>query len=463
MLGHERLAPNVSTDCPWLLVYRGPCPSEDELRRHVAARLGALPKLRMRLAFAPLGLSRPLWVPDPDFDLSRHVGLLSDPRYHGPEGWLHFISEDLATPLDKGRPLWRLVVAPGDGDGTFAVILSHHHSLADGQSAMLVLRTLLVDDPPGTGAGDDAFARAIALPSPRALAWRDAVGLWRTAAAVYRRIVAVPGRWPAPVREARESLSAVWEIARMLAVEPSPARVPELNSPLGPRRRVAAVTLPLDEVRAIAEAAGCFPNDVYLAVAAGGLRQWLAGRGVAVDLQQPLRAGLVVNVGGRRDRVQLGNGISGLAVELPIEEPDPLVTLRRIQQSSARISGSRLVQGLMVLTRVQKALPPVVIAQFARLTISPRTTINVVTSSIVAPRRLGRFAGRKLEALYSWTFLPARHAVSFMCHTWGDQVTIGVLVEPDLVPDVDALCDGMRLAHRELFEATAAPALPGAA
>src|SRR3954464_7531789 len=51
MLGHERLAPHITTDCPWLLVYRGDCPSEQELREHVAARLDSLPKLRMRLAF----------------------------------------------------------------------------------------------------------------------------------------------------------------------------------------------------------------------------------------------------------------------------------------------------------------------------------------------------------------------------------------------------------------------------
>src|SRR3954447_7124059 len=181
MLGHERLAPHITTDCPWLLVYRGDCPSEQELREHVAARLDSLPKLRMRLAFPPFGVTRPLWVPVSGFDLRVHVGVVTDSRYRGRDGWLRYVSDDHAAPLDKAKPLWRLAAVPGDGEGTFALIFKHHHSLADGHSAMLVLRTLLADDAP-VHTRSDAAAEG-AEPTVSALLRRDAADLCRSVAA----------------------------------------------------------------------------------------------------------------------------------------------------------------------------------------------------------------------------------------------------------------------------------------
>ena len=52
----------------------GSTPSFAELREHVgAAASGRAPRYRQRLAQVPLGVSDPVWVDDPDFDVERHV------------------------------------------------------------------------------------------------------------------------------------------------------------------------------------------------------------------------------------------------------------------------------------------------------------------------------------------------------------------------------------------------------
>lgn len=451
MLGHERLAPHISADCPWLLIYRGRCPTPEEFRRHVAARLHALPKLRAKLAFSPIAAARPLWVPDGDFDLDRHIGVLDEQRYRGHEGWLRYIGEALEVPLDKARPLWRLELAPDLGDGTFAVIFRHHHSLADGQSGLVILRALLADPPADASANSSEAATAASLgrPGTLALMWRDATGLLRAARRTGRALRRPYGEL---LRSVRESALALGELLRMFILDPPPPRLKALNQPLGPPRRAAHMTVPLNEVGTISRVFGCFPNEIYLATLAGALRRYLTTHGVKVGALPAVRAGMLINIGGQRDPMRLGNQISGIAVDLPVAQQDPLSRLRAIQASTLRIRTTRLVTGFEVLNRVTSVLPARLITQVARLTVSPQISINTIASHMVAPRRLRSFAGCQLERLHSWTFLPAGHTMSFVCHTFAGAVTINLLAEPDLV-DVESLCDDLHAAHHELLDA----------
>src|SRR2546423_11500498 len=51
----------------------GPAPSFEQLRDHIARRLSRAQRYRQRLAHVPLGVNRPVWVDDQEFDIDRHV------------------------------------------------------------------------------------------------------------------------------------------------------------------------------------------------------------------------------------------------------------------------------------------------------------------------------------------------------------------------------------------------------
>lgn len=48
-------------------------PDPDAVRRALADRVPAVPRLRQRLMRSPFGGGRPVWVDDPAFDIRRHV------------------------------------------------------------------------------------------------------------------------------------------------------------------------------------------------------------------------------------------------------------------------------------------------------------------------------------------------------------------------------------------------------
>ena len=115
------------------------------VRELVLSRLHAGPRFRQRLAFPPGGISAPVWVDDPAFDVRAHVLALGAPGKPLSRARFAALADAvLSEPLDRARPLWRIHLAPRLEDGTVGLVLKAHHAMVDGLSA-LALGMLLLD------------------------------------------------------------------------------------------------------------------------------------------------------------------------------------------------------------------------------------------------------------------------------------------------------------------------------
>jgi len=93
----------------------------DELIELVGAGLAGCPRLRQRLAVAPLGLARAAWVDDDRFDLRWHVRRQVLPEPGGWEQLTLAVEALMASQLDRSRPLWELHLIDGLDGGSQAV------------------------------------------------------------------------------------------------------------------------------------------------------------------------------------------------------------------------------------------------------------------------------------------------------------------------------------------------------
>ena len=113
--------------------------SAEQVRAHLAERLGAVPQLTQRLDPGP---GPPAWIEDRSFALERHVvdrGALDD------VGFRHLVGTAMGTQLDREHPLWAMdVVSPLPG-GRSGLVWRIHHAVADGMTAMRMARDLLLD------------------------------------------------------------------------------------------------------------------------------------------------------------------------------------------------------------------------------------------------------------------------------------------------------------------------------
>ena len=98
----------------------------------VDSRLHLVPMFRQRMIPVPMNVDHPVWIEDPDFDITQHVHEVRLPA-PGTRRELAELVGDLAShPLDRTRPLWEMWVTTGASDGTIALITKMHHAAIDG-------------------------------------------------------------------------------------------------------------------------------------------------------------------------------------------------------------------------------------------------------------------------------------------------------------------------------------------
>jgi diacylglycerol O-acyltransferase / wax synthase len=416
-----------------------PRPSFDDMRDHIAGRLGRAPRYRQRLAPVPLGVHDPEWIDDCEFDVATHV------RHSDAQDLGELVDSVLSKPLDRNRPLWEFWIADRLDDGRIGMVGKAHHCMVDGIAA-LELSTLILDVEPSTEA--DRSDGWLARPAPdsiellgRAIAdrAREQIDLVRGPLQVLpspRRILGLP---VPSVRTPRAVGHALMPLA---------PRSP-FNKPSSPHRHLATVRRPLSDLRRVKARFGTTVNDVVLAACAGATREFLFDRG-----REPLPLKTMVPVNVRDGEAsELGNRISFMFIELPCSEPDPLMRLMRVNhQTGQRKRGGEPEDSDAVLRAAAYAPPPVQ-RVLSRLIASPRT-FNLVVSNIPGPRIPLYLLGCRLEEAYPVVPLSDRHAVSIGMTTVCDDACFGVYADREALPDADDLAARLNDAIDELLALT---------
>ena len=106
-----------------------------QLRRALAERVRAVPRLRRKLVRTPPLCGRPVWVDDPEFAIARHVRELRCPD-PADDAALHAAAvQAVGTRLPLHRPPWAAVIITGSTADRGALVVVFHHVLADGIGA----------------------------------------------------------------------------------------------------------------------------------------------------------------------------------------------------------------------------------------------------------------------------------------------------------------------------------------
>ena len=402
--------------------------SVEELRRSIAGRLRHAPRFRQRLAFTPGGFAEPVWVDDARFDVAEHVIALAEPGQVLPRARFDELCDAvLSLPLDRCRALWSLHVAPQLEDGSLGLVMKAHHAMVDGKSAVELALLLLDLTPDAPEAQADDWAPQPAPSSARLAldAMVDTGGESLRAAAGFARAVTSP-RLAGTLR--RAALAVGEDLLR-------PAPSSYVNAPLSAQRILLHHTHEIEPLIEAKTRLGVTLNDLALTAVSGALRE-LAMR--AGELPHPLKAMVPVSTRAPEQAVDLGNQISFVFVDLPVQIGGAADRLDAVRAATARFKQQDRAAGGAAVLGSLGAMPALVKVAAARMAAAPRT-YNLTVSNVPGPRISVWLRGCELREAVPVIPLADGHALSIGIFSYADRITFGAYADPHALPQVGDL------------------------
>jgi diacylglycerol O-acyltransferase / wax synthase len=398
----------------------------DSIRRRIARRLDRAPRLRQVVRPGTLLTGPPVWIDEVGFDLERHLRVGSIPAPGNEAELLEAVARIDEHRLNRSHALWEMWLFTGLSNGHIAIVLKLHHVIADGLAAVELMASFFdfTPDPDGDDGPVEPWQ-----PKPPPMRWtlmRDnataKVGRLARGLATIRRPRAIS-------RTARTTVHALL----VLAAQARRAPRCSINQPIGPRRRLAAIRIPLDEAKAVGHAYGGKVNDLLLAVVAGGLRALLLTRGESIE---GLTLMTSVPVSMRHDS-KLGNEVGVITVPLAIDAADPGAQLEGIVRAThAAKKGQSAATGTMAFSQMARF-------GLARVLSRRQRYVNLFITNVAGPPMSVHVLGGRLLDVIPVVPIAGNCTLGFGALSYNGCLAITAVADADRVSDLDEVIRGM--------------------
>jgi WS/DGAT/MGAT family acyltransferase len=407
------------------------------------------PKFRQRVVESRLPVLSPKWEDDPDFALEHHTHHLALPAPGDTVALQELVSDLMAMPLDRNRPLWHQYMVDGYGEGC-ALIVRMHHCIADGIALARVMLSLTDSEPEAGVAPPDeeqaaapsALGRVLGLGTP-------AVRLSSAALAQGAHIATSPSH-------AARLAGAIGRdgatLARLL-LTPADAASAIKGDP-GVSRRVAwSRPLSLPQIKHIAHSHDATVNDVLLAAVSGALRHYLQNR---LSPTPEIQAMVPFNLRPLDQPVprQLGNRFGLVMLPLPVGTSGSYRRLLEVHRRMHEIKTGRDGAVSYGILSAMGVTPEPVERRIVDLFSAKGTA---VMTNVPGPREPVYLAGTPVRAVLVWAPTSGHIGMSVSIFSYRGEVAVGLMVDAKLIPDPDEIVKQLERELRALGRLSATP------
>lgn len=342
------------------LVMPGRAPHISEVRELLLSRKALIPRLFQRLRRSRVSeVLRASWIDD-DPDLRHHVivGHIGD----DPRGLAGAVAKVMERPMDRSRPLWDVTLFPElPGAAGWALVFRVHHTVADGEAAVLLLGHLCESEPNGTVTLTQA-GKAVSSGHHRPTHPHQNASANPQPTSGGEAINSAIESVTASVDEIRELARRIPDTARSL-LNFAPRKATELTGTPSDGRSWAVVESSLAGVKAAGHRMGATVNDVILAACAIGFTAVLRSRGSDPNGQEA-RCFMPITLREPGD-TSASNQVSILPIPLPLGMDDMREVLTCVHESTsiAKASLSPSISG--ALAGVVTAVVPNLVEELA--------------------------------------------------------------------------------------------------
>ncbi|MBS1793543.1 MAG: wax ester/triacylglycerol synthase family O-acyltransferase [Acidobacteria bacterium] len=415
----------TSLDSAFLYLERKECPmhigstsifegrlTHGDLVRHIGDRLFLLPRYLQKVVPDPFGLAHPTWETDANFDLEKHIFKVEQDKPLTDDELVALAGKVLTEVMDRGKPLWELyVVEDVEGDRS-ALIAKIHHCMVDGISGVDLIRIIYditpdAPPPPKPAIEEDA-------PEKKDPAQRFFESVFGALQETSARLMEMQGGllYMASNLTNPQNAEMLPHLSEVLPAVSTPPPILPFNGVCSGVRRLAWTRFSFAEARAIRNVLGGTVNDVVLTVLSEAVARYTKFHGAPIK-GKIVRFMVPVSLRQKEQRGALGNMISILPVEIPLDLADLPARFRFVHKRTDVMKTARLAEGLLTLGALYTMMPAPMQSMVAALADLPFPPFNMVATNVPGPQVPIYLAGRKM--LMQYPYVPIGYGLGLGC------------------------------------------------
>lgn len=452
--------------------------SLDDVRKQVETRLHRAPILRRKLRPPMLKVGRPWWVDDEGFDIDNHLfctDLGGNARGDAVAAEMVRIN---VIKLDRNRPLWELHLVTGLANGRSVVATKLHHSAADGLGARDVLDALFgppdpsdyegipwsPDPPPGTrtmvtqGATEVAsmavamvrLSGRAAVAAPRVARRSTELAATTLANQLDRLLDSTPPD-PDHPSSRRPRTDQHWS-GQTIPGYPPPT---PFNGALTAARAWAYAAIPTRASRSMRRSTGTTVNDLFVAMSAGALRQWLRDRDALPG--GPLMALVPIATQDSPVAEGVNNHITLTLCPVPTHLATAHDRLAAVHRDMLEAKRSPTLPPAVLGEVAAVAAPTLAtllnqVAARVHLANRLRLPFNVMLSNVPAPAQPLHVGEAQIVDVHPFPPLSDGLGLNITGHGFQGDLGMGISSCADMIADPYEICELMLAEHEQLCE-----------
>lgn len=433
---------------------------------HLGRRIHLSPIFTRKLVFMPLNLGHPLWMPDEDFDIKRHIRLIDTPmtikKAQAMAAKLH------GKLIDRNHPLWEFYVfnhvRRPDGSVCTAFYSKIHHAALDGQGGT-VLANAVLDvtpvprevPPPDVqskqhGSADLKIGEMIGAVFSNSLAQYAKLlkSLPSAATQVASHVGGALAKNSLQLQDGQSSSKIKVKAPFSLA-----PKTP-FNVGISAQRVFVTTSIDFAQCKTMAKSIGASFNDIVLWICSTALRSYLKQHGTIPT--KPLIAAMPVSLRDNNNK-DMGNQASMSLANLATHIAHPMKRMAAIMESTSKVKDALVNLKSVLPTDYPSFLAPWIVGGAARLALQTYgrgdfaqrlpMVANLVISNVPGPQVPLYMAGARMLTFHPLSIVMHGLGLNITIQTYAGKVDFGIIAGKEALTHPQDLVKALNAAYEE--------------
>ena len=383
-----------------------------DLVKHIEDRLFLLPRYLQKVVPDPFNLAHPTWENAADFDIKNHIFKVRQKKALTDQDLVKLAGELMTEVMDRKKPLWEIYVVENLEGNRSAMIAKVHHCMVDGISGVDLIKIIFDITPDSAPPPKPEMPKEETPPKDTAQVFFDSVfGAMQETSS---RLMEMQGglMYMASNLMNPQNLEALPHLSEVLPAVSTPAPVLPFNGACSGVRELAWSEFSFAEARIVRNVLGGTVNDVVLTVLSESVARYVKLHGQKTK-DKIVRFMVPVSLRQKEQRGALGNIISILPVEIPLDLEDLPTRFKYVNQRTNLMKTARLAEGLLTLGSFYMLMPAPLQSLIGALAELPFPPFNMVATNVPGPQVPIYLAGRKM--LVQYPYVPVGYGLGLGC------------------------------------------------